>query len=268
MQSYAFIFTSFVILFNALSSYGFTQEATISRPKILVLIIASDNKESYLEEQKIWRSYMHLDPEHVEAYFIKGDPELTADYEIRGDVIWSKSNENWIPGLTNKTILSMECLLPRLDEFDYVVRTNLSSFFIFPRLLDYLQTQSKTGLYCGTLGFYPYPYGRPFGIGCCLIFSTDLVRMMVENKHDFIDKNIVDDVLIGFYLINRGFELIEVPRCHFDHMTLWDGGKHLIPHDCYHIRCRNEKEELRATHEIFILKQLVQMFYHIQLPYP
>lgn len=39
--------------------------------KLLVLIISSDNRPIYLEFEKLWRSYMHLNPEHVEAYFLK-----------------------------------------------------------------------------------------------------------------------------------------------------------------------------------------------------
>jgi len=52
----------------------------------------------YKEMQEVWRSYMHRDPEHVEAYFIRANPHLNSMYEIQGDVIWSKTEENVIPG--------------------------------------------------------------------------------------------------------------------------------------------------------------------------
>jgi len=86
--------------------------------KVLVLIICSDQFPGttltfpYKEMQEVWRSYMHRDPEHVEAYFIRANPHLNSMYEIQGDVIWSKTEENVIPGILNKTsyLLSLFCL--------------------------------------------------------------------------------------------------------------------------------------------------------------
>ena len=108
--------------------------------KILVLIICSDNLPVYPELQKIWRSYMHYDRNHVEAYFIKADPKLDVEYKIDNDVIWSKTDECLIPCITNKTLLSLEAMSSRFSDFDYVLRTNLSSFYVFPRLLNFLRT--------------------------------------------------------------------------------------------------------------------------------
>ncbi len=114
--------------------------------KILVLIIASDNLPVYVEEQKIWRAYMHLNPKHVEAYFIKADPTLSTPFAIKEDIIWARGAENVRPGVLNKTLLAFEALLPRLHEFDYVIRTNLSSFYVFPRLFTFLETLPKEQL--------------------------------------------------------------------------------------------------------------------------
>ena len=121
--------------------------------KILVLIIASDQVPLFEEFQKTWRAYMQEDPEHVEAYFIKGDPTLSQSYEIRGDTIWSRTEEGYVPesaGILNKTILSMKALLPKIRKSDYVLRTNLSSFFVFPRLLKFLEKLPSARCYCGS----------------------------------------------------------------------------------------------------------------------
>jgi hypothetical protein len=106
--------------------------------KLLVLIIASEDLPVYVELQKIWRAYMHSFPANVDAYFIKGDPNLPTKYQFVDDVIWSQTVENLIPGLINKTVLSLEAMLPKLHQYDYVLRANLSSFFHFPRLLEFL----------------------------------------------------------------------------------------------------------------------------------
>lgn len=53
--------------------------------KILLLISSSDDQPIYPECEKIWRAYMHLDPDHVEAYFFKSNPELEVPCKIEGD---------------------------------------------------------------------------------------------------------------------------------------------------------------------------------------
>ena len=63
---------------------------------------------------------MHSDPEHVEAYFMKADPNLPQEVIVDGDVIWVKSSETIVPGLINKTIKSLNLFLPRFKEFDFI----------------------------------------------------------------------------------------------------------------------------------------------------
>lgn len=43
-----------------------------------------------------------------------------------------------IPGILNKTVKGLEFLQPCFSDFDYILRTNLSSFYVFPKLLNFL----------------------------------------------------------------------------------------------------------------------------------
>ncbi len=231
-----------------------------SLPKVLVLIIANDDKDYYLEEQKIWRSYMHLDQEHVEAYFIKGSPELEQPYLIVGDEIWSKTQENYTPGIINKTILSMEAMLPRLDEFDYVLRTNLSSFYYFPKLLGFLKTLPSTQCYSAAIGQL---HGK-FGSGAGFILSTDLVKMLIDNKEKLLDNtSFPDDVVIGHFLIQGKIPLIPAKRLDFPSRKAFikHRNKKLSKH--FHFRLKHEDENLRSTEEIYLQTIFREMFYGV-----
>jgi hypothetical protein len=227
--------------------------------KVLVLIIASDQFPVYVELQKIWRSYMHLDPKHVEAYFIKGNEHLSTTAKIEGDIIWSKTSDGWIPasgGILNKTILSLEMMLPRIDEFDYILRTNLSSFYIFPRLLKFLKTLPKSRCYCGS-----HIGDGKTGSGCGFFMSPDLVKMLVHNKHNFWDiTRIGDDVAIGNFLRKQGIRLLPQKRMDFFSLSDWYN-KGSIPRDVFQFRVKNNEHELRLTDDIFIQTQLLKMFY-------
>jgi hypothetical protein len=227
--------------------------------KVLVLIIASDQFPVYVELQKIWRSYMHLDPKHIEAYFIKGDEHLPTTTRIEGDIIWSKTSDGWIPasgGILNKTILSLEMMLPRIYEFDYIIRTNLSSFYIFPRLLKFLKTLPKTRCYCGS-----HIGDGKTGSGCGFILSPDLIKGLVENKRNFWNiTNTGDDVAIGKFLHRQGIRLLPQKRMDFFSLSDWYN-KGSIPQDVFQFRVKNDQYALRLVDDIFIQSELLRMFY-------
>jgi hypothetical protein len=229
-------------------------------PKVLVLIIANDEKEYYLEEQKIWRSYMHLDREHIEAYFIKGSPDLEQPYLIVGDEIWSKTPENYYPGIINKTILSLEAMFPRLDEFDYVLRTNLSSFYYFPKLLEFLTTLPSTKCYSANIG----NWHGPFGSGAGFIISTDLAKILIKHKWVLQDNtSFPDDVLIGQFFLKYNIRIIPAPRLDFPSYNAFikHRNKKLPSH--FHFRLKHEDELLRSTEEIYLQTLFRDMFYGV-----
>lgn len=221
--------------------------------KILVLIIASDNQPVYVEQQMIWRSYMHLDPEHIEAYFIKANHDLATDFEIQGDIIWTKGIESF-SGILNKTLLSFEAMLSRMHEFDYVLRANLSSFYVFERLLKFLKNLPKEKYYCG----YSTPKA-PFIFGSGIILSPDLVELMIKNKKELIDRQKIDDVAIGLFCRDHNINKIFAPRLWFHDLKTWNETKNKISEDVFQFRAKIGGA--RLTDEIFIQKELLKMFY-------
>ena len=227
-------------------------------PKVLVLIIASDDKAYYLEEQKIWRSYIHLDPTHVEAYFIKASPVLETPYAVIGDEIWSKTEENYIPGILNKTLLSMEALLPRLDEFDYILRTNLSSFYYFPKLFEFLKTLPSTECYSAVIGSLN---GKKFGSGAGFILSPDLVKLLIDRKAELIDNPLPDDVAIGHFLLHHAIQIIPAKRLDFISYKAFVKHRNRKLSKHYHFRLKHENESLRNTEEVELHKIFRGMFY-------
>ena len=96
--------------------------------KVLFLILASDSP-IYSTLQNVWRAYISSRPETIEAYFYKANPSLKTDYEFDGDTLWVKCPEN-LNSVARKLKAALKVFESRLDEFDYICRPNLSSFFI------------------------------------------------------------------------------------------------------------------------------------------
>jgi len=225
--------------------------------KVLVLIIASDDYPIYIELQKIWRSYMHYNPKQVKAYFMKADPNLAAMSMIENDTIWSKTSETLVPGIINKTIQSMETLLPQIKtEFDYVLRTNLSSFYAFDRLLEFLETLPRENVYCGTC-YGEVPNGAS---GSGYILSSDMVELLVDNKNYFYNQLIPDDVLVANFFKSRNIPARHHERIDLMPLSVWHNNKYFIPYDIFQFRVKNEAH-LRLTDDTYVHCQLAKKFY-------
>lgn len=249
-------------------SEDFSQIDNSSGIKVLFLIVSSDDLPVFAELEKVWRSYMKLDPEHVEAYFIKSNPNLATSCELIGDTLWAKTSECFCPGMTLKTLLAMEYMLPRLNEFDYVVRTNLSSFYIFPRLFEFLKTLPKTECYAAHIDYGDYPNCcSSWGCGAGIYLSPDLVEKFVKNKENIFNDPFLyyyyDDVFISyFFQTKNNIKLISAPRTEYiGTKNDWLMNKPVFPEDAFHFRVKNSNPALRLANDPYILLQFVKMHY-------
>lgn len=279
MNAFFYLLCMILIFFTNVHS-AFSEEVATQvmeqpkakEPKVLVLIIASDNLEAYINLQKVWKSYMHSDPEHFEVYFIRGNPELSTPYEIKGDDLFVKAEENYVPGITEKTVLSMEAMLSRLKEFDYVLRTNLSSFYVFERLLDFLQYLPKEGCYCGVHSYLPEEWVPEFGridyvSGAGILLSSDLAEVLVHEKEDIFafSRELPDDVLFGYYFQNNSIPIRNIGRLDLPSLEHWNGIKDNIPGDIFHFRAKQHYGIRSAQEsfddELYIDLELLKIFY-------
>ncbi|MBA2369085.1 MAG: hypothetical protein H0V82_08705 [Candidatus Protochlamydia sp.] len=264
-------------VFCSLQAFGEEDEITYQSPqkknlKVLVLIIASDNTEAYLELQKVWKAYMHSCPEHIEVYFIKGNPDLPTSFEIRGDDLFVKTEEGYIPGIINKTILSMEAMLPRFKEFDFVLRTNLSSFYVFPRLLNFIRNLPPKKCYCGFQMHIPASWTPKLGFinfvsGAGFILSIDLVEMLIREKCYLLKYkcDLPDDVLIGLFFQKRSILSLPAERMDIGTLEEWNAQKDNISENAFHFRAKNHTNLRTAAEsfsdELHINQELLKIFY-------
>ena len=120
--------------------------------KLIILVIASQN-ESYDMFVRCWRGYMNSVP-YVKSYFLYSEPNLQTDIHITEDCIYHKSVESIVPGIFYKSTAAMS-VCEEFFNYDYLLRTNLSSFYHIPRLLKYLDTKPNDN-YAGSQ-FYNLP---------------------------------------------------------------------------------------------------------------
>jgi hypothetical protein len=119
---------------------------------IINLIIASRAKH-YDIFTYCWLQYMNKNPD-VKSFFLYSDPTIENDLLIDTNSITYKCEESLIPGILFKT-LAAEKFCQKYMSYDYILRTNLSSFIHFPRLLTYLTTHPKEDFMCTNLEYFP-----------------------------------------------------------------------------------------------------------------
>lgn len=166
--------------------------------KILIIVLSfSDNggiyDKFYLSQKNTWDSVY---VEDVSTYYNFGG---SLENYITGDRI----NVNTSEGIINcgiKTIEAFKLILEKNIDFDYVFRTNSSSYVDKSKLKSFLEDKPRTGYYAGACGNYD---GFDYVSGSGIILSKDLVKLISDEKQKMKTKYI-DDVMIGEFLKENG----------------------------------------------------------------
>lgn len=152
---------------------------------IVILIVSSEtNNKNTLYDNfvKIWESIHSRVKNDVKILFLHGDENLDCEYKVVDDNFYYKVKEDKFTGMFTKTIQGMKYIYNNF-EFNYIIRTNLSSIIDIPKTISILENQPKEE-FIG--GYYIGPWmGSPseFFTGGFFILSKDVVKYTIDNKH-------------------------------------------------------------------------------------
>lgn len=178
---------------------------------LVVLIITNEADDHNNILERAWRErlehYTSLYPQ-MNYYFLKGRPDQVEDCIVDDTThnCFVRVSESLIPGILVKTLKAMEVISPR---YDFTLRPNISSIFMFHRYMKWLEHQPKTRLYAGV----PHPFGSTlaqgkWAFGAGYTVSSD-VALMITNEETLnlkVDNGIIrgtwqdvtDDVFVGY----------------------------------------------------------------------
>ncbi len=173
--------------------YNNYEHFTNKEPKIIILIISSNNIVYYKNMRDIWKKYMNNHP-NITSFFIEND--ISIDKEIivnkEKNTIYYKDEESYVPGILNKTIKIIEYCFDNYD-VDYIYRTNLSSIIDFDKLYSFIQNND--------IDYAGHDYVR-FISGSGIILSKKACKILIEDK-SLINNSEPDDLAIGIKLENH-----------------------------------------------------------------
>lgn len=199
-------------------------------PKICVIVIASPGK-LYEEFKKIWiENWETYGSQYGTLMFLygRGLSDNPSKYDVHLDIA-----DSTVPGVLEKT-LEMFRIMSEI-KYDYVFRTNLSSFLDFNRYVTWLVDQKTSKLVAG------WSPDRSHIGGCGFTLSKDVVEDIV--KHEFaLDKEMVDDVSISSWLFPR-YDVVWTKRIDFVYDNKIEihncGPTNTDFDDVYHFRFKN-----------------------------
>jgi hypothetical protein len=235
--------------------------------KGLILILASDDCELSIEHRKIYQKYMFLN-QNFKFIFIYGKlfGKLN-DINYDHDIIYDDIEESY-PVRIYKTLRAFQDIIKEY-KFDFLIRTNLSTFWNLDNLDKYLDTLPKINCYCGHALYVPphfvnqnsidyYPYLINYCSGTSIILSYDLI-LQINNNNNKI-KNIVEDVTIGDFLNKQSnISIIHNEMCILDDLNTYENK--INEKKIYY---RVKTNENRLQNDIFIYTKLLKIIYNIE----
>ncbi len=176
--------------------------------KLVILVLSyHDNGNIYDKFQKAqsetWDSINY--PE-IETYYFYGNSE---ENKIVDNKIYVNVPEDlWKCNI--KTIDALE-LLNSIVEYDFLFRTNSSSYVDKKILMDFLSDKPVREYYAGHSAI---DQGVNYVSGSGIILSKDLVDLIINKKNE-IDLNLMDDASFAKILNKEGVFPTQVNRCDY-----------------------------------------------------
>jgi len=195
--------------------------------RLCILVIASHSRK-YDELIHLWRTIKY--PDCVKLYFVFADPDAPTMISVTGDMITVRGKECICPGILYKTRAAMEYLLKH-EEFDYLLRSNLSSFFNVEHLLKFLKDMPRTNAMFGQLMFERFLSGSGY------IMTPDIIQRFLDwdFSEEFNPMRVYDDDIVGKFMT-----LHDIPRFTW---TMEDA-RDLKDEDAIQIRCHVAIEDI------------------------
>lgn len=224
----------------------------MTKHRVIISIISSEFVPYDLLEDTIRETWLNLNSNSVPVYFYYGSNE--SENKIIDDKIYINTTESF-ENVGIKTLKMYEFLYNNFD-FDYIFRTNLSSYIDIDKLYSFLDNKSKSNFYCGFMGCHE---GIDFCGGAGYFLSKDLVKLIVENKNLW-ETSHMDDVIVAKILKSFGVCPIEGTRFDFPSDN--------PPMDYFHYRVKenfnsywepDRSADVRNINRIYNLKKLLKV---------
>lgn len=178
--------------------------------------------------------YMTSDPRFY-IIFIEFDPDIIVPCFHNHRLVFPSKTES-VSNVYHKTILAMK-FANVYFKYKYIIRTNLSSLWYWPRVYDQLKTFESNTFFGGDII-------RDFISGNGMIMSSDIVQRHIDIYNPLEGDNF-DDIMMGRQIatIHPQNRWIQIPYLRYD----WDNLDTLNDYCHYYLEKGGDDEVLNTT---------------------
>jgi hypothetical protein len=216
--------------------------------------------------------YLDMFKDDIKFFFIEYNKNITQDILEVDDYIYVKGvEEPIVPNMLIKRLRAMTYIQSKYD-FDYIINTNLSTFWNISSLMSLYNIIPRNNFFGG---HYVY---NSFITGTGIIFSNDtLSTLFTINAHTFTAN---DDVAISHFMMSKGFPVFNLANLQNYIMNWQDLDENDTnvnsPHHKNNILEINENTNTRdilyfriknanQKRDIFIAKNVLKNLYNIEV---
>jgi len=171
--------------------------------KLIVLIIDSDDMQIYSHFRNTIKKYVHTSKD-ILTLFIRFDNNMDCDVKLDNDTLY-------IPGVMKKTIGAFKYCLDNYS-FDFILRTNLSSFYNYKILEEKVALLEKNGV---VFGVETWAYNIKFPSGAGATMSRDVIELCANYNYKYAHCY-PDDVCLGEVLMKYNLPIVKTERYDYD----------------------------------------------------
>lgn len=223
-------------------------------PKILVLVLHSD-KQPWADIGRVQReTWMSDIVDGVECLHYVG---RSSSVFVKDQCLFLTDEDGNIDRLGVKTKTAFKWALENRD-FDYIFRTNTSSYVDMEMLREFLSGKPRNRYYGGTHVKSPST-GITFASGCGFAVSRDLVSMMVDSQSTFSD-NYPDDLEIGLFFVRNGIKVENHPRTDLTRIFKVRNWRNGGRKKSFHYRCKAPQRSGRPEWESILMREIHSTF--------
>lgn len=174
--------------------------------KLIVLIIDSDDTQIYDHFRNTIKKYMNTSKD-ILTLFIRFDKNMESEILLENSTLYFKGVDSLIPGVFQKTIKAFNYCLDNFS-FDFILRTNLSSFYNYKLLEEKVSLLEKNGV---VFGIELWSFNIRFPSGAGFIMSHDVVKLCANYNYIYWHCY-PDDVCIGEVIMKYNISIIKADR--------------------------------------------------------
>lgn len=176
--------------------------------RAVLLVLASDNLDIYRKFKQVYEQYLNVSND-IKVFFVLGN-STTKNTPKNSDLVFDIP-ETYYPGMLQKTLAAINHIKTNYN-CDYIVRTNISTFWVFDRLLKRLDTLPSSNYATG-----PFRSCRHNGkvlptyiSGTSLVMTKDAAFSLLED-HNIFDIDYPEDYAMTNSLKNSQV-ILQPPR--------------------------------------------------------